>query len=65
MPKIRFSVVSFAPPGAALAVLGSTESLGKWDVQRAKKLEARLGRWAIQFGGPEKGERGGDLKVDG
>lgn len=40
--KVRFSVVSFAPPGVSLAVIGSTESLGKWNPNNAVPLTARL-----------------------
>lgn len=42
MTRVRFSVVSFAPPGVSLAVIGSTPSLGKWNPKNAVPLKAKL-----------------------
>eukprot|EP00435_Cladocopium_sp_Y103_P052703 s239_g16.t1 len=41
--KVRFSVVSLAPPGVVLAVSGSCASLGRWSVAEAVPLVPRLG----------------------
>ena len=46
--KIRFSVVSFAPPGSSLAVIGSCDSLGKWSLDRAVDMKPRLANARLQ-----------------
>ena len=40
--KVRFSVVSLAPPGVVLAVSGSCASLGRWSCAQAVPLTGRL-----------------------
>ena len=40
--KVRFSVVSFAPPGVSLGVIGSSEALGQWSLAKCVALSPRL-----------------------
>ena len=40
--KVRFSVVSFAPPGVSLGVIGSSETLGRWSLAKCVALSPRL-----------------------
>lgn len=40
--KVRFSVVSFAPPGVSLGVIGSSEALGRWSLAKCVALSPRL-----------------------
>lgn len=45
---VRFSVVSFAPAGVRLAVVGSCPELGDWRVERAHVMQCRLGDKRLQ-----------------
>lgn len=45
---VRFSVVSFAPQGTDLAVIGSTPELGDWQVHQACAMRCRLGSGRLQ-----------------
>lgn len=45
---VRFSVVSFAPKGVQLAVIGGCLELGDWAIERAPKLQCRLGETRLQ-----------------
>ena len=45
---VRFSVVSFAPPGSSLAVIGSSASLGKWSLEKAVTMKPRLANARLQ-----------------
>jgi len=46
--RVRFSVVSFAPRGSRLAVVGSCPELGEWNVDRAQRMSCRLGDGRLQ-----------------
>lgn len=40
---VRFSVVSFAPRQARLAVIGSCQELGQWKMDQVKVMQCRIG----------------------
>mmetsp|Transcript_24557 Transcript_24557/g.56636 ORF Transcript_24557/g.56636 Transcript_24557/m.56636 type:complete len:325 (+) Transcript_24557:57-1031(+) len=45
---VRFTVVSFAPQGSCLAVVGGSPELGDWNVDQAKTMQPSLGHGRLQ-----------------